>query len=338
MPAHLLPSQSNAQSSARAVKAPWIETGFVQIPVEFFAQAIQCLSKGAQRVYFLHCKHARTKGEGAGFSYAYRETLARELGCSLSTVDRANAELEQHHLIRDVGRRFQHGGAVVFQLLPPSKWGFDARKNAPLTPQNCAPGDAKTRSITKDEKQLKPKKQRTALRSFSAQAPVVVESTKVEEVASPPVSPETQAVCAQLEAQGITATLAVALVKRHGEAECAYQVARLGRQKAVRNRAAWLSSALVRGDRDAIPSEAAPVPVPPPNKEPSPEEAALQRARELAKGEERSEVAEQVLATLDARRQAYILRCVELENTTLVRVIERDEHYTFGLGLRRRMQ
>lgn len=336
MPAHLLPSQSNAQSSARATKAPWIETGFVQIPIEFFANAVKSLSKGAQRVYFLHCKHARTKGEGAGFSYAYRETLARELGCSLSTVDRANAELEQRHLIRDVGRRFQHGGAVVFQLLSPSKWCFDARKNAPLTQQKCALEDAKTRPITKDKKQLKPKEQQTALRSFSAQAPVVVDSTKVEEAASPSLPPETQMVCAQLEAQGITATLAVALVTRHGERECAYQVARLGRQKAVRNRAAWLSSALVRGDRDATPSDAAPVPAPLPKKEPSPEEAALQRVRELAKQKECHEVAEQVLATLDARRQAYILRCVELEKTTLERVIERDEHYAFGLELRRR--
>lgn len=334
-PAHLLSSQP----VSRAPKAPWIETGFVQIPSEFFAQAIRRLSKGAFRVYSLHCKHARTRGERAGYSYCYRETLARELDCSLATIDRANAELERYGLIQDTGRRFQHGGAVMFQLQPPSQWRFDSDKTASSKAQKRAVGGAKMRPITKDKEHLKPKKQQPHAREVkpllgtkaATEKVVVVEGNAVEEL---PV--EVPPVFTALQAQGIEAQVALHWLAHHGEAACLYQLERLGRQKNVRNRVGWLRCALLRGDKD---QEPAPPQAPAaPGKELSPEERARRRERQRQQEEQETLVAEQVFASLEPMRQAFVLRCIELEKTTLSRVIERDENYAFTLHLRRTMQ
>ena len=121
-PAPIFSSQASDSASAspalRAPIAPWVESTFVAIPSEFFARAIAHLSARAQSLYLLHCSHARTRGQGAGLSFCYRETLARELDCSLDTVDRANTELEKAALIENTGRRYQHGGAVVYHKKP----------------------------------------------------------------------------------------------------------------------------------------------------------------------------------------------------------------------------
>ena len=158
---------SASQPTSRAPIAPWVQGGFVAIPAEFYRVAAGQLSPRAQSLYGLHCSHANARGENAGLSYCYRETLARELNCSLDTIDRANLELEKHGLIKDAGRRYQHGGAVVYRITPSSKWKFEApkspprtpRKNAALKSQPCGEGAAPMRPITRALKQLKAKEQ-----------------------------------------------------------------------------------------------------------------------------------------------------------------------------------
>ena len=241
-------SRTTAPQSAtrRPVTAPWIETGFVQIPIEFFAVAVHKLSKGAQRVYLLHCKMARTKGDEAGFSYAYRETLAGVLKCSLSTIDRANAELEQHRLIVDTGRRFRHGGAVKFQLLAPSKWRFVLGENDALNAQKLEVENAKTRPITKDKKTARAKKQQTPLR-----AEIVVADSILSSVPVPPTeTPSIDEALRELDAFNATTRRAA---ERDPE-EAAIQIERLRRAKNsakdVPNPGGWFNSAMQRRDRD----------------------------------------------------------------------------------------
>jgi len=311
----------------------------------------------------LHCSKAKASGDGAGLSYAYRDTLARMLGCSLDTVDRGNAELERAGLLEAVGRRYPHGGAVVYRLNPPSKWTLGSRKSAALAPQNCGGGAAKVRPITKAKKQLKAKEQQTAspafLKSASEHAarapevldvvPIEIEASKTPEDVTFPVCPEEDTACIALEAQGVSASMSRHLVSKHGARECAYQLERLRRQKKVRNPAAWLNSALLRGDRDSAPIASAPLapqghaprekdaPASVP-KALSPEEEAVKRARQLAREREQHDVAKIILATLDEKRQAFIVRCVELEQVPLARVMAREEHLAIARYWRGRRQ
>ncbi len=323
----------SSQSSSRAPIAPWIETGFVAIPIEFFHVAASQLSARAQKIYFLHCSKARTKGEGAGFSYAYRETLARQLGCSVDTVDRGNAELEKHGLIQAVGRRYPHGGAMVYRLNPPSKWTLDTGKSAASAPHFCDAEAAKVRRKTKDPRTSKTKKQQPHAREVKAipREDVVVEVKEVEAVPA-----EEKAVVATLQGQGVEAQMALHWVACYGEKACLRQLERLGRQKNVRNRVGWLRCALLRGDKDE--QCASPQMPSAPKPELSLKEKTLRQKCEQQQEEQNVRVAEQVLASLDPKTQAFVLRCVELEKTTLLRVIEREENYAFTVYTRRQTQ
>lgn len=177
----------------------------------------------------------------------------------------------------------------------------------------------------------------------------LIEADRTPEEAASPVCPEEDAARIALEAQGVSASMSRHLVSKHGARECTYQLERLRRQKSVRNPAAWLNSALLRGDRDPVPIASAPLATQghapregaPPASLPkalSPEEEAVKRARTLAREREQHEVAATLLATLPEKRQAYLLRCVELEQVPLSRVMTRDENYLFTLELRKRRQ
>ena len=326
--AHLLHTQT-------ASKAPWIETSFVQIPFEFFAEAIKVLSKGAQRVYVLHCKHAKATGEGAGYSYAYRETLARELGCSLSTVDRANAELESRGMIRDTGRRFQHGGAVKFQLQGASKWTFATRKIAPLTTQKCAGEDAKMRPITKAKEHLKPKEQQTASRENVVAVP---QSSIVQPGATPQSQPgDSHEITLKLQELGFDAKNAAWLVSAYGESACAYQLERLSRTKDVRSPVRWLRTAITQGHRDALQSASAPEA---PKPAPTPAELARNEQKRLARERIEALAAQRVFDGLSPARQNYIRRDMELRRDdgkahSLTDSIKSQENGAFVGHLRR---
>ncbi len=341
-----------ASVAPRAPIAPWVQSGFVAIPVEFFRVAIGQLSKRAQSLYFLHCSHANARGENAGLSYCYRETLARELNCSLDTVDRANLELEKHGLIEDAGRRYRHGGAVVYRLNPPARWKFKtpqspvkssaraARKTAALRPQLCVGEAAVLRPITRDTEHLKAKEQQTAPsqnlnRGALEGTVVVVEKTSFEktekQAPAKPANQREQSVYAALERQGFKAAMAQRLVTQYGVEACAYQLKRLEGQNAVRSRTGWLVAALKEGDRDEI----APVATPVQEKTAPPSLTPDQRAQRLARVEahqkEQHEVAARVLAGLDVKRQTYIGRCVQLERLSLAEVIKREEHGAFSV-------
>ncbi len=205
-----IPAQLVSSQPAKKGVAPWVgEHGFFQIPTEFSGEAAAVLSPRAQTVYIQHCSQALATGDGAGRSYAYRETLAVRLNCSLDTVDRANAELELAGLITETGRRFQHGGAVVYRLNAPSKWTLADRKNAATKPQPRDVQAAVERRKTKGTFQLKAKEQQTPLRSEN-----VVVSIPSNESAP---CPDTAALIARIvgEAQ-LSAAAAAKLIEQHG--------------------------------------------------------------------------------------------------------------------------
>ena len=345
-------AQSAANATPRAPIAPWVQGGFVAIPIEFSRLAIGQLSPRAQSLYIAHCSHANARGENAGFSYCYRETLARELNCSLDTIDRANLELEKHGMIEDNGRRYRHGGAVVYQLNAPAKWKFEAppspvksppraaRKGAALTPQRCAGEAATLRPITRDKEHLKAKEQQTALEEIEnvRADSESVEATKPKRVAvvvvenqipveNPKAPDENEArVRAALVRQSFTAGMAERLMLKHGTEACARQLERLTKQSHVKSATGWLIRALERDDHDAVAAVVVAAPVPPP----SAEEKAERAARMKARAERESAAVARVFAGLDWQRQAYIGRCVELEGLSLAQVIKRDEHYALS--------
>ena len=244
--ASAIPASSvSSQPAKKAPIAPWIgEGGFVPIPREFYLFALPQLSKGAAQQFEYHCANAMTSGKRAGFSYCYRETMASKRKKSLSSVDRANAELEEKGMIRDTGRRYRHGGAVMFEIMPPSKWLFDECKNAPSPSQKVAGKDAKMRPITKDNGKIKTKKQQTPLRAEN----VVVVDSQSENVSTSEPQPNT-ALQTKLEAQGVSARVAAMLVRDFDEKRIAVQLVRIDGRK-YDDRAATLIAS-IKGNWEA---------------------------------------------------------------------------------------
>lgn len=189
------------------------------------------------------------------------------------------------------------------------------------------------RRKTKDPNPSKTEEQQPRARQTKAtsEEDVVVETKSVKEVPA-----EVQEVVAQLQGQGVEAAMALHWVATYGEKTCLYQLERLGHQKNVRNRVGWLRCALLRGDKDEQPTSPQTPSVPKPKL--SPEEKARRQEHKQQQKEREALVAQQVLASLAPAKQAFVLRCVELENTTLPRVIQREENYAFTLLLRRKVQ
>lgn len=135
-----------SRTLTRNSPATWVSGAFCPLDRAFLTLALPHLTARAIRVYMAHLKVAN---QGSGKSYAYRETLAAALDCSMDTVDRGNDELEKHGLIAADGRRHRCGGPVVWVLQSPSFWKFDTDKNAALTPQKREVDSAKVRHTTK---------------------------------------------------------------------------------------------------------------------------------------------------------------------------------------------
>ena len=231
-----VPSRPKAAPKA---PAPWVESGFVQVPREFFA-IMHELSKTALTVYLGHLANALSSGERAGKSYRYRDSFAATYHCSTAKVDRGNAELESRGLISKLPRT--RCNAQGWRLNAPSAWEFDSLKNASPKMQKRASGDAKTRPITRG----------TEKESFKTN------SAGAENVAAISISSNVSALTEKLVAVGVNPAAAAKLASQNEEA-ARRALDALQNARGVKSAAAWVVAAIARGGYDAPhPRESAP--------------------------------------------------------------------------------